>query len=457
MFYNVQQWSDKICYNVGRCHSATFAEKSQMVGGKAMKENTVKSKIASEFISGTGEGYATAERALAFFDKMLDDKRHPEKVLEFLGKELAAKEKVRQEKADALPFNRFQSACVVFASALDAANKIVEEKGNSEKVIAEIFDRVFFIPEIYKAVNDLIEMPEVITRECLDAMNNASGGVVDCFGYSDILDYFLDEYEYELVDKISSASGTDKAKLERELKNKRFEMFPIYFNDLTTQTRRGFDRFLLNSPFGKRFFWMYKDAEDVEREIERELECRILCRCKYRMADFAPDENGRVNMPLRGGGGCQNWAGPEYEWLRDLIKRHLGIEDHAVNDKVVSVADNPVSEYAARYVLDYQESPEERFTFKRDDGEKFPIDLERSAHCQVKFLKRLITESGANDNGWVVMDNPDWLNHRNKLPKTIRPFFECVEKRNINGVQSFRITGKAQEWARGTAVKSSLQ
>lgn len=415
-----------------------------------MKTKKTESKKVVVRAKGTGENYATAKDALAAFESVFNDYKHPDKVYNFLlpdFPDLAKSENAGNVKSRKIPYNKFFVSVGLLSAAFDAANKILDESGNDKAVINRIFNDILARPEIARAIDDFSIMPEVITAECLLAMGKASGGTVDVVGYSEIVDYFLSEYENELIDSIRAARGREKAKLERELENKRFEMFPICFNDWTANVRLGFDRFIFRTPLKKRFYPFHDDLNEPIEGDERSFSCA------KKISDFAPDENGKINIPLRGGGGCR-YLNCAIGWLGDSLKRLLGIEDREVSaPEIVPEADKPVSEYAARYVLDYQETPEARFTFKLDDGGTYTIDLEHSLLCHVNFIKRLIAESKTESGGWVKVRQPDWLNHRDKLPKTIKPFVQCVEKRDANGVSSFRITGKPQSWPRGAPIK----
>lgn len=425
-----------------------------MVSGKAMKTKKTETKKVIVQPNGTGKNYATAKDALTAFRQELKAFKHPEQRYDFLPPELAKQENAAEVKRSKLPLNRFFDAVVFLLSAFDAANKIVEESGNDKNVLNRIFNEVLVLPEIVRAIDDMINMPEIVTRDCLAAMGKANGGVVDCLGYSEILDFFLEEYENELIDNIRASAGKDKAKFERELENKRFEMFPIYFNCWTHNVLEGFKRFIVKTPFAKRCFPFHDEVREGTDKYGNNFDVGVLFTCRRKVSDFAPDENGTINIPLRGGGGCMCKCVFGIEVFNDWLKNALGIEDLEVSaPEPLPVADKPVSEYAARYVLEYQEKPEARFTFKTDDNGTYDIDLEHSLLCHVNFIKRLISESRTDNGGWVKVDQPEWLKHRDKLPKTIKPFVRCIEKRDINGFSSFRITGKHQEWAKGAPNK----
>jgi len=384
----------------------------------------------------------------------LDRIKHPERVFDFMPKDWAEKETRNYLKSIKSSGGRFFESLSLLATAFDAANKIVDEKGNGREVLNEIFNRVFSFPEIVRALDDLHNAPEEITRECLAAMDKASGGVVDSRDYSEILDYFLDQYENDLIEKIESASGNEKERLARELKDKRFEMFPIVFNGMTHNVREGFKRFIVKTPLAKRVFPFNDEVREGSPVYGNDFDIGGICFVAHRVCDFAPDENGCLHIPLRGGGGCACGAGSPLRNFSLILKELLGIEDREMSaPEIVPVPDKPVSEYAARFVLNYQETPEEKFTFRRDDGGAFEVSLDDAKMCYCKFIKRLIAESKTENHGWVVIKQPDWLNHRGKLPKVIRELVQCVEKRDINGVSSFRITGKPQEWARGAPIK----
>lgn len=421
-----------------------------------MKKKTETEHKVVGHIIGTGEGYETPADALEIFKEQLEDFRVP-------GCHLPPEWRSTKEE-DEKPINVFTRSLILLMSAFDAANKAVDVEGNGKDVINRILREVLVLPEIVKAIDYVIELPVKMVEDCIDAIYraSASGGEVHSPIYGDILLEFKEEIENELLDKIAESSGAEKSRLERELFQRRFDMFSWYFNGHVNNLCEGFEKFIIRTPLAPLVFLCgIHIAEDerggysyIEGHVGREVfrPSRLLC-------SFCPDENGKLNIPFYGGGGCRSNDIFLSAFSRRL-KKWLGIDEkplvREIEPKGKTDAIKAVSDYAARFVKNFRTDENEGFTFVRADGAKYDIDFEDAKLCHVKLLKRLI--SGGECGGWVALNNPpEWLRHRSKLPKCVAPVFECVEKWLKDGVSMYRITGEVQEWARGAPEKRPLK